>query len=93
MAAKQTLCDASATWRDEFLSDLRAIRTKGKAADLSDDRIDELFFESRWIEETAPLRIAARNVTKVRVCHWVCLRVSRCASRPDIIGATASCIP
>jgi len=71
MAAKQTLCDASATWRDEFLSDLRAIRTKGKAADLSDDRIDELFFESRWIEETAPLRIAARNVTKaITVCLY-----------------------
>ena len=55
----------SDSWRQEFLSDLREIRKKGKAAKLTEKQIDDLFFKSDWIDDPSPVRIGIRKTVKV----------------------------
>ena len=51
-------------WREEFL-DLQAIRKKGKEGCLSDEDIDDLFYQSPWFDEPSPLQSAFTTTLKV----------------------------
>ena len=55
----------SANWKEEFLEELHEIRRKGKEENLTDEEIDELFYQSPWFEPT-PLQKAAKTTLKVR---------------------------
>ena len=52
-------------WREEFLTDLQAIRKKGKEGNLSDEEIDDLFYQSPWFDEPLLLQSAFTATLKV----------------------------
>ena len=60
-----TRINNSSSSRQEFIADLKAVRAKGKAANLTEEQIDDLFFRSPWIEELSPVRALMRNSFKV----------------------------
>ena len=66
MASNGDVKEASSdSWRKEFLSDLRDIRKKGKELKLTEEQIDDLFFQSEWIDKPSPIRVGIRGTFKV----------------------------
>ena len=55
----------SANWKEEFLEELHEIRRKGKEDNLTDEEIDELFYQSPWFQPS-PLQNAVNTTLRVR---------------------------
>jgi len=89
-----TRTNNSSSSRQEFIADLKAIRAKGKAANLTEEQIDDLFFRSPWIEELSPVRTLMRNSFKLMTkCTYVltvilCLLI--CVNQLDILAPYVS---